>query len=61
MMDPNNPLCIPRADEIPAISKKIPYFLVGDEAFKLAPDMMKPFAGGGLTRIEKIFNLGNTP
>ena len=53
---PTNPLNIPGPDNIEAVDKEIPYFLVSDEAFRLTPHMMKPFTGGGLTRVQKIFN-----
>ena len=53
--DPTNPLGIPCPDEVTPL-RNIPYFLVGDDAFKLGPNMMKPFKGHNLKQKEEIFN-----
>jgi hypothetical protein len=56
LSDTNNPLNIPEACAINGIPFNIPYFLVGDEAFRLGPHLMKKFPGIGSTRIQKIYN-----
>ena len=35
---------------------KIPYFIVGDEAFPLQPWLLRPFPGQGIPEDQKIFN-----
>lgn len=37
-------------------SKPVPCFFVGDDAFQLSKNMMKPYAGRNLNQIQKIFN-----
>ena len=52
----NNPLQIPAASQIPAMQDKLPYYLVGDDAFPLGPHLLKPYPGVGLTRKQAIYN-----
>ena len=54
--NPDNPLNIPGPQLLPGINLNVPYFLVGDEAFKLTPNVMKPFPGRTESRKEQIFN-----
>lgn len=49
----NNLLKIPNAEIIRNTSRKLPYVFVGDDAFPLRVDLMKPFRQAGLTSIEK--------
>ena len=51
-----NPLNIPEPELIPAINKTIPYFIIGDDAFRLTPSVMKPFPGTSDNRKEQIYN-----
>ena len=53
---PNNPLNIPDASALPGVDVLCPYVLIGDSAFKLHGNMMKPFPGRPLTRKQRIFN-----
>ena len=54
--DPSNLLKLPGASEVEGIPVRIPYFLVGDDAFALSPNLLKPFPGTHLTRKQQIFN-----
>lgn len=56
LYDPMNPLNIPCNDTLPGCCTKVPYFLVGDDAFRLDRHLLKPFKGHGLSRKEKIYN-----
>lgn len=56
LLDIANPLNIPKASELTGINKKIPFYLIGDDAFRLGPHMMKRFPGDSLTRKQKIYN-----
>ena len=56
MDSPQNPLNIPQPSPIPGIQGDIPFFLVGDDAFKLNFNLMKPYPGQNLNRMERIFN-----
>ena len=51
-----NPLNLPYSDNVPGMGGRVPYFLIGDDAFPLGPRLMKPFSGIGLTRRQNIFN-----
>ena len=51
-----NPLNIPTPDVVPGINRILPYYLVGDEAFRLSPNVMKPFPGASQNRKEEIYN-----
>ena len=56
MMHSTNPLNIPAASELPDVGFQCPYVLVGDSAFKLHENLMKPFPGRPLTRKQRIYN-----
>ena len=56
LYDKNNPLNIPPPARLPGINRPIPYMLVADDAFRMTPNLMKPFAGTHLTRQQDIFN-----
>ena len=53
-------LPIPKKDEFPDCTEvgSIPYYFVGDEAFPLTPNVMRPFPGGkkGLPEDKAVFN-----
>jgi len=52
-----NSLSLPEESNLPERSKKIPYVFLGDEAFALSENLMKPFSGTHHKRsAEKIFN-----
>ena len=53
---PDNPLQIPGPEHFNGIDGRLPFFLVGDDAFPLGPNLVKPFPGHGLTRKQRIFN-----
>jgi len=53
----DNSIGFPDAEELPNdVGDKVPYFLVGDDAFALRENMMKPFSRRGLNMDERIFN-----
>ena len=54
--DDQNPMNIPDPAFLPEINKTLPYFLIGDDAFKLTPNVMKPFPGSSESRKEKVYN-----
>jgi hypothetical protein len=54
--DANNPLNIPRMKRYKNVPVPIPFYLVGDDAFGLASNLMKPYKGYGLTKKQRIFN-----
>ena len=49
-------LGLPPAEPLPGDDRDIPYFFVGDDAFALAPWLMKPFPLRFLTPRQRIFN-----
>ena len=49
-------LNFPDPAPMPHDNEDMPYFLIGDDAFALRPNMMKPYAIRGLTRWHRIFN-----
>ena len=52
----DNPLDIPEPQEIEGMNMTIPYFLVADDAFKLSPNVLKPFPGASETLKERVYN-----
>ncbi|XP_022169820.1 uncharacterized protein LOC111033412 [Myzus persicae] len=51
-----NELYIPQPDNLPNSDIKQPYVLVGDDAFPLMDNLMKPFSRKNLTTEQAIFN-----
>jgi len=51
-----NQLNIPDARELPGSNKTYTYVFVGDEAFQLLPNFMKPYNRAVLTDEKRIFN-----
>lgn len=49
-------LHLPAAEPLPGRDKPIPYLLVGDDAFALSNNLMKPYSKKSLTGLERIFN-----
>lgn len=47
---------IPPTCRVPGCEGLIPYVIVGDEAFGLSNQIMRPYAGKGLLRKKRIFN-----
>jgi len=52
----SNLLNIPSAQALPHCHVVVPYVLVGDDAFPLKSNIMKPYAHRGLNDTERIFN-----
>lgn len=49
-------LCIPEPDNLPSNNVKMPYVFVGDDAFPLMENLMKPFSKRNLSKKEIIYN-----
>lgn len=52
----NKLLKIPEQCPFPNSEKKLPFVFVGDDAFPLTENFMKPYGQTGLTTEQKIFN-----
>ena len=46
----------PAPDPLPHDTEDVPYFLIGDDAFALRTEMMKPFSNRDLSHDERIYN-----
>ncbi|XP_036328180.1 protein ALP1-like [Rhagoletis pomonella] len=51
-----NELCIPDPEPLPGLSSNMPYVFVGDDAFPLMENLMKPYSHTTMKREEIIFN-----
>ena len=51
-----NPLNLPEPDHFPGFEDKLPYYFVGDDAFELTQNLMKPYHHARLALKERIFN-----
>ena len=51
-----NTLDIPSAEILPGSTKKLPFVVVGDDAFPLKNYLMKPYSQHHLSREKRIFN-----
>ena len=49
-------LGFPDPEPLPNDNLDVPYVFVGNDAFALRPDMMKPYSLQGMTRPERILN-----
>lgn len=49
-------LKVPNDSALPGQTQKIPFFMVGDEAFGLKTNIMTPFPGANLTQRKRLFN-----
>lgn len=52
----NEDLNLPEMKPLPGRSLPVPYVLVGDDAFPLKPNMMKPYPGRNLTGSQRVYN-----
>lgn len=53
----NNNFSFPQGEfNLPGSNIKTPYFFVGDEAFQLTTNMMRPYSGRNLVTKKRIFN-----
>lgn len=52
----NSTLDIPKQSRLPNSTKVAPYVYVGDEAFQLRPDFMRPFPGKNMRPCNRVFN-----
>jgi hypothetical protein len=50
----NNDLKLPTCEPLPDRVKKIPYMIVGDDAFPLKPYLMKPYPSHRLSQVRRI-------
>lgn len=53
---PQNSLNLPEPSIINGIRDPMPYFLVGDDAFAMSPNLMKPYAMQGISARNRIYN-----
>lgn len=51
-----NKLNIPRENELPGTNELLPYVFIGDEAFPLMNNLMKPYPQRGINHDQRIFN-----
>ena len=51
-----NTLNVPTAEILPDSTKRLPFVVVGDDAFPLKNYLMKPYPHQGLSREKRIFN-----
>lgn len=51
-----NALNLPEPSILPGYNCRMPYIIVGDDAFALKPNLMKPYPERGLTLEKRIFN-----
>ncbi|XP_075723972.1 uncharacterized protein LOC142766040 [Rhipicephalus microplus] len=58
----NSLLCLPPPERLPGDTTIAPHVFVGDEAFQLRPDFLRPYPGTRLEDDKRIFNyrLGRT-
>lgn len=49
-------LGLPNKEELSNFSGKLPYVFVGDDAFSLSENLMKPYKGSKLTNEQRIYN-----
>lgn len=52
----SNKLNLPPPEPLPGRSLAIPYVLVGDDAFALRPNLMKPYNQRELTMVQRVHN-----
>lgn len=52
----NGSLHLPDDTNLPDLTRSAPYVFVGDDAFPLSPNIMKPYPGTGITQEQRIFN-----
>ena len=52
----NKLLPIPQPIMLPNSDKKLPYVFIGDNAFQMQENLMKPYSGSSFKNKERIFN-----
>ena len=52
----NSDLHLTPPDEMPNDNERMPYFLIGDNAFALKMWLLKPYSRKAMTREERIYN-----
>jgi hypothetical protein len=52
----NQTIRFPDADALPGDTEAVPYFIIGDDAFALKTNLMKPFRRMSMDHDERIFN-----
>lgn len=52
----NGTLGLPKPKFLPGTNVRVPHVLLGDEAFSLQPNFMRPFPGRQLSTMQRIFN-----
>ena len=51
-----NVLNLPPAEAFPGFKEKLNYYVVGDDAFEMGPNLMKPYPSTKLSMRQRIFN-----
>lgn len=51
-----NKLNFTEPNALPGRELKVPYVLVGDDAFAMRPNLLKPYSQRGLTMVQRIYN-----
>lgn len=52
----NQELNIPEPETVDSTGRKLPYVLIGDDAFALGENLLKPFSGNHLIKEQELFN-----
>lgn len=52
----NNTLHIPQPANLTGTTRKLPYFFIGDDAFPMGQNLLKPYSQTGLTKEKRIYN-----
>nr|CAI5838721.1 unnamed protein product [Callosobruchus analis] len=52
----NRQLKLPKSEKVRNSATELPYVFIGDEAFHLQPDFLKPFPQDNLSKEKKIYN-----
>lgn len=52
----NNKICLPPRKRLPGSQIVFPHYFVGDAAFPLKENLMRPYAGSNLERQKNVFN-----
>lgn len=52
----NNTLLLPKPNEVPGVAIPLPFAFVGDEAFGLSPNLLRPYSGKHLSVPKRVFN-----
>lgn len=52
----NNKIPFPTTSNLPGCTEEMPYFFVGDSAFPLSTNLMRPYSGKMLNVVKAVFN-----